>query len=424
MKKKRVMVLGAGYGGIFAAANLCKHELFDITIVDKNSRHQLLQQIHFVVSGIKEPEDIAIPVEELFGNQKRNDTLSAIRGTVESIDLLSKTVNIKNGRGNIDALNYDSVIIALGAETQYFGVDGAEEHCLPFRSVQDALKIKQKVEGLAAGSSVVIVGGGPTGVSLAAALIELPAARHNKIKITVIDSSDSLLPGWDERLSATSLSALRVRGIEITTGKRVAKVDRSYVSVDSGEELISDCTVWTAGVKGLGIKTVPDLEKAKSGRLVVDQYSRIPGFKDAFAIGDISAYELADPDGRTTLAPQLAQLAVRQARFVADNIARSEKGEELNGKLSFCQRGHTIALGNKNVGLLSGLLVTGRMCDYAEDTIVDNFVTEIKNKEKGISAKALAASEDVESQVKGLQYPAAFDFVTYATSQGFLDLVR
>ena len=90
-------------------------------------------------------------------------------------------------------------------------------------------------------------------------------------------------------------------------------------------------------------------------------------------------------------------------------------------KLTFSQRGHTILLGNKSLGLLSGLLVTGRMCDYAEDSIVDNFITEIKNKEKGISAKALKAAESMKSSE---QFPAAFNFVTYATSKAFLDLMR
>jgi hypothetical protein len=93
----------------------------------------------------------------------------------------------------------------------------------------------------------------------------------------------------------------------------------------------------------------------------------------------------------------------------------------MNGNLTFLQRGHTILLGNKSIGLLSGLLVTGRMCDYAEDSVVDNFVMGIRNREKDISAKALKATEHMESSE---EYPAAFNFVTYATSEAFLDLVR
>jgi NADH dehydrogenase FAD-containing subunit len=125
----------------------------------------------------------------------------------------------------------------------------------------------------------------------------------------------------------------------------------------------------------------------------------------------------------SNITPQLAQFAVRQARFVADNIARKEKEDEMSDKFTFSQRGHTILLGNKSIGLLGGLLVTGRMCDYAEDSIVDNFVMEIRNKENGngIFARAPKAIENMESSEE--EYPAAFNFVTYATSKAFLDLI-
>src|SRR5690606_30612195 len=154
--KKCVMILGAGYGGIFAAANLCKRYegMFNITIIDKNPYHQLLQQIHFLISGMKEADDITIPVQDLFGD--RDHDISVVTASAESIDFNSKTVstNHDDGGGRTTALSYDYIIIALGAETQYFGVDGARQHCLPFRSVQDALKIKERVESLTVRSTV------------------------------------------------------------------------------------------------------------------------------------------------------------------------------------------------------------------------------------------------------------------------------
>ncbi|MEW6604896.1 MAG: FAD-dependent oxidoreductase [Thermoproteota archaeon] len=259
--KKRVIILGAGYGGIFAAANLCKKELFDVTIIDRNSYHQLLQQIHHLLSGSKKAEDVTTAVEDLFNDQSGG--ISIIKEALEGIDLGVKSVNIQKD-GGADALSYDYVIIALGAETQYFGVDGAQQHCLPFRSVQDALKIMEIVERLSAGSSVVIAGGGQTGVNLAAALFELPAVKNNKIRITTVDAADGLLPGWDERLSATSQAALVARGIKIVTGKRIVKVNHDSVGADSCEKLRSDCTIWTAGVKGRSIKTVPEVDKRPS----------------------------------------------------------------------------------------------------------------------------------------------------------------
>lgn len=415
--KKSVLVLGAGYGGIFAAAYLCKEGLFDVTIIDRNQSHQLLQQIHHIVSGSKKPGDVTVGIEELFRDENGKGCLSVINAAVTGIDLKRKTVEMQAG-GAAEVRQYDHVVISLGAETQYFGIKGAEKHCMPFRSVKDALEIRKKIESLQAGSIIVIGGGGPTGVSLAAAVSEMDEVRDKRIGIKIVDSAENLLPGWDARLAATSRAVLAARGVEIVTRKRIIEVCSDCIVAEPGERIRSDCTVWTAGVKGCCIGITPEVERTQAGRIVVDRHSRIPGFEDAFAIGDISAFELSGSGGGRT-APQLAQFAVRQARFVADNIARKERGERMNDTLSFSQRGHTIAIGKKNLGLLGGLLVTGRMCDYAEDSIVDNFVMEIKNRGQGISAKAAAAAKVLPED-----YPAPFNFVTYATSDAFSELMR
>ena len=425
--RKKVVVLGGGYGGIFAAASLCKDKIFDIIIIDKNPYHQLLQQIPYIVCGAKgTANDITVRLEELFRDEIAEGFLRVLHATIKSIELMSKTVKLKEVSDTrlVECLQYDYLIISLGAETHYFGVDGAEKHCLTFRSLEDAIKIRQKVESLPANSSMVVAGGGPTGVSLAAALSEMDAVRKKELKIKILDAAATLMPGWDARLIATSERVLATKGVEIITEEKIKSVKVDFLETESGKEIESDCTIWTAGVKGYGISISPEVERTNTGRIVVDRYSRIPGFENAFAIGDISAFEFVDSRGSTmssNIAPQLAQFAVRQARFVAENIARKEKGDEMNGNLTFLQRGHTILLGNESIGLLSGLLVTGRMCEYAEDSVVDNFVMGIRNREKDISAKALKATEHMESSE---EYPAAFNFVTYATSEAFLDLVR
>jgi NADH:ubiquinone reductase (H+-translocating) len=426
MRKKVVVVLGAGYGGIFAAANLCKDKIFDIIIVDKNPYHQLLQQIPYIVSREKDPANITIRLEELFRDEIAKGFLKVFHAIIQSVDLMRKTVKlqqISDSRSDED-LQYDYLIVSLGAETHYFGIDGAKKHCLVFRSVQDAIKIRQRVESLPINSIVIVGGGGPTGISLAAALSEMDAVREKELKIKILDSAATLLPGWDMRLVATCEKVLAAKGVQIITKERIKKVTSDFLETESGKKIESNCNIWTAGVKGYGINIMPEVQRTKAGRIVVDKYSRIPGFDNSFAIGDISAFEIVDPKGSKTssnIAPQLAQFAIRQARFVAENIARKEKEEEMVDKLTFSQRGHTILLGNKSIGLLNGLLVTGRMCDYAEDSIVDNFIMEIRNKEKGISAKALKAIENMESSQ---EFSAAFNFVAYATSEAFFDLIR
>jgi len=293
---------------------------------------------------------------------------------------------------------------------------------MTFRSVQDAIKIRQIIESLPTNSNVVVGGGGPTGVSLAAALSEMDAVREKELRIKILDSAATLLPGWDARLIATSERVLAAKGVHIITDEKIKRVSSNFLETESGKEIEYDCTIWTAGVKGYDINIMPEVQRTKAGRIVVDRYSRIPGFENAFAIGDISAFEIVDSEENmmmmpSNITPQLAQFAVRQARFVAENIARKEKEDKMSDKFTFSQRGHTILLGNKSIGLLGGLLVTGRMCDYAEDSIVDNFVMEIRNKEKGIAAKAHKAIENIGSSEE--EYPAAFNFVTYATSEAF-----
>jgi NADH dehydrogenase len=431
--KKKVVILGAGYGGIFAAAHLCKeNKHISVSLIDKNPYLQLLQQIQYIISGSKRQEDITVGVHELFANEIQAGYFEFVQAVVESIDLENKTVRALSGRSKdeIKDHEYDYLVISLGSETQYFNIAGAKENTLAFRSVQDALEIQERISSLPKNSVIIIGGGGPTGISLAAAMSESHPVSSNNIHIKIMESSNNLLPGWDPRLSKTSLKILSSKGVEILTGRRISRITARSVITDSGEEIASDCTIWTAGAKGLSINISPQIEKTRSDTIPVDNYFRISGFPSAYAIGDICEFQ-PDKDNDTDNnknsggtgaepLPKLAQLAVRQARFVAENIIRKEKGQDLKDKFDYYQRGHTISLGNKNLAVMSGLLVTGDMCNYTEDTIVDNFVIEIKNREKGVSAKALAATKDNET----VDYPAPFDFVTYAVSDAFSDLVR
>src|ERR687894_1580633 len=146
----------------------------------------------------------------------------------------------------------------------------------------------------------------------------MDAVREKELKVKILDSAATLLPGWDERLIATSERVLTAKGVQIITDEKIKRVRSNFLETESGKVIESDCTIWTAGVKGYDINIMPEVQRTNTGRIVVDRYSRIPGFENAFAIGDISAFEIVDSRGSTTssnIAPQLAQFAVRQARF-------------------------------------------------------------------------------------------------------------
>ncbi len=432
--KKKVLILGAGYGGVFAAAYLCKEkkeEYYDITLIDQNSHLELIQQISYIVLGSKDAGDVTVRINDLFRNEIGKGQIEFVEALVETIDLNNKTVKVlKNGITSQDH-KYDYLVIALGSETGYFDIPGAKENTLSFRSVQDALKIKKTISNLDDNSTIIIGGGGPTGVSLAAALAESDALHDKNVEIKIMDARGSLLSEWDPRLIKTSEKVLASKGIEILTKKKIQEITPKSVVIESGDEIRSDCTIWTAGVKGRSIKIVPRLEKTRSDTIPVDKYFKLSGFDNAFAIGDICEFRPGSNQDKDSLKapppssppPKLAQLAVRQGHFVAENIIKKEKGENLNDEFRFFQRGHTISLGQKSIAILNGLLVTGNMCNYTEDTIVDNFITEIKNREQGISVKARAATRDVAA-AEETDYPAAFDFVTYATSRAYMELVK
>ena len=248
--KKRVLILGAGYGGIFAAAHLCKeNEHYSISLIDKNPYLQLVQQIPYIISDSKRQKDITVKISELFANQMHTGHLEFIQAVVEGINLENQTVRVSAHRKErgIKEYQYDYLIVSLGSDTQYFNITGAKENSLPFRSVQDALEIKEKLSALPENSTIIVGGGGPTGVSLAAALSESQLVNGKNIQIKIIEASDNLLPGWDPRLSKASQKILSSKGIKILTGRTIKKITSRSAITDLGEEIISGCTIWTAG---------------------------------------------------------------------------------------------------------------------------------------------------------------------------------
>lgn len=391
---KNIVILGGGYAGIFAAANLInKRGDVKIIIIDKNPYHQLLQQIHLIPANIKIPENLTLKINDLLKND-----VDFFEDSLESINLEKRRVITKTGI----EYSYNYIIIALGATDAYYNVKGAQQYSHSFRSVSDALKLREAITKLPSDSVIVICGGGATGISLAGALSE---TFGEKIKIKVVEAQDNILAEWDPRLVKTVKKILSERNVEILTGQPVKEISNSSVVVGSNIRVNCDLTVWTAGIKGFDIKTTPHVKTTKSERIIVNKYSQIEGFDNAFAVGDISAFILENG----VLSPQLAQFAVRQARNVAKNIMRKEGGEPMI-ELNYSQKGQILSLGRRCIGLINGILVTGALCEYAEDFVIDNYIAAIENRGKGIHA--LAYENDVVSQIS-----TSLNFMTYTASR-------
>jgi NADH:ubiquinone reductase (H+-translocating) len=375
----RVLILGGGYAGIFAASNLCKNKNVQVTLVSDGPQLQLLQNIHRVASGELQPRDIMLDIQGILGKD-----VIFVKGKSEKVDLVAKQAEIVLiESGMVQIIQYDCLIIAIGAKNAYFGIKGARENTLSLRSVDDSIKLDRIIKTLPQGSILTIAGGGATGLSLTGALSE---KYGNKIKIRVIEAQKEVLPGWDPLIIEMVKGKLeKNKNLEILRGKPIIEIGLHSITLSSGETLQTNVTVWTAGIGGQDLNIIPEVKRSGSGRIIVNKYSQVlwsdGGVLDnVFAIGDISAFPL-DNEGK--MSPQLAQFAVRQARNVAKNILRKESGEEMI-EFEYLQKGQIISLGTNCMGTLNGFPISGWLCENTEDFVIDNYIKAVLNRGEGL----------------------------------------
>jgi NADH dehydrogenase len=380
---KKICILGSGYAGLFCASNLLLDKFynnkFEITVIDQNSFHLLLQQIHLVCAGLKQPEEISFSIRDLMKNEIKffNDIIIQVN--------FDKQVVLTAGNFEYE---FDYLIVALGASNSYFGIEGARDFSQSLRSLDDALKIQKKIQQLKH-KNIVICGAGATGISLAGALCE---NTNKNIKIIIVEAQPDILPGWNPNLVRTIKAFLEHNKVDLITNNPIKEVKPSSVLLSDGK-ILDDClSIWTAGVRGVNLSTIPEIKKTTSNRIIVNKFSQISGCENAFALGDISAFPLTNGQ----ISPQLAQFAVRQAKNVAKNILKKEKGEKMT-EFHYEQHGNILSLGRTCIGMIGGVIVTGSLCRYVEDFLIDNYIETIKNRGRGISS--LAYEQDKLSQI-------------------------
>jgi NADH dehydrogenase len=398
----RVLILGGGYAGIFAASNLCKNKNVQVTLVSDGPQLQLLQNIHRVASGELQPRDITLDIQSILGKD-----VIFVKGKSEKVDLVAKQAEIVLTEcGMVQTIQYDYLIIAIGAKNEYFGIKGARENTLSLRSVDDSIKLHRIIKSLPQGSILTIAGGGATGLSLAGALSE---KYGKKIRIRVIEAQKEVLPGWDPIIIEMVKGKLeKNKNLEILRGKPITEIGPHSIVLSSGETLQTNMTVWTAGIGGQNITIIPEAKRIGSGRIIVNKYSQVLRsdggiFDNVFAIGDISAFQL-DTDGK--LSPQLAQFAVRQARNVAKNILRKESGEEMI-ELEYLQKGQIISLGTHCMGTLNGFPISGWLCENTEDFVIDNYIKALLNRGEGLEGMVY------DGNSIGTEIVTSINFISY-----------
>jgi NADH:ubiquinone reductase (H+-translocating) len=413
---KRIVILGAGYAGIFLATNIARYleeKAGEIIIIDRNPYHQLLQEIHLVATGFRTADEVKIPILRLIDGMN-----------IKFIQSNTKQIRPDKNLVVLDSteIKYDVLIICLGASTKYFNIKGAKENSLPLRSISDASLIYDKVSTLIKSNNkenIVIVGGGATGVSLGGALSDF--IKENKktdsLSITIIEALPTILPGWDERLVKKVNEVLQKKRIKIMTRSPVTKVENYgssiYLSDDDASKIHSSLTIWTAGVKGYDIPIDPEVEKTKDGKIVVNEFCQIDRYPNIFSIGDIAAVK----DENQKLYPPLAQIAIREAKYLSKLIPKhfidgSNVKALPDEKFEYSIKVQLISLGNDDyVGLFNHYVISGNLAKLVEEFARSTYIKSLKSGGRDIDASLY--EDNIFSQlVSGITF-ARFTFMKW-----------
>lgn len=378
-KKKRIVIIGGGFAGVYALKNL--HKFFhrsglkknvEISLISKKNYFLFTPLLHEVATGSLNPENIIEPIREML----RCCLDSFFLGEVLSVDFDKKKILMSERE-----LEYDYLVLALGSETNFYGISGAEENSFTLKSLEDALKIKNSIIAKAEKAisskdivekkqllSFVIAGGGPTGVEFAGELLEFLHSGFGKYfkkaemrlaQISLVQKDKELLPSFDEKIRKKTLEILQKKGIHVFLNSSIKEVSPFSVTLDSGEEIPASMVVWTAGVKPAGLDLIANnpIEKV-SGKIKVNQYLQIPTYPEVFSAGDGAFIEdVRFPRG----VPALAQTAEAEAKKVAENIFLSFSNKNLSS-FSYQHKGDMISLGQwMALGKISGVVFWGRI---------------------------------------------------------------
>ncbi|HLK46293.1 MAG TPA: NAD(P)/FAD-dependent oxidoreductase [Acidimicrobiales bacterium] len=351
--RARVLVLGAGFAGLSAVRHLVGTEM-DVTIVDQHNFHTFQPLLYQVATAGLEPADVAYPVRTVFG---RAPNVTFRHARVDAIDLAGRTVTTSEG----DRLAYDALVVATGAVVAHFGVPGAAEHALPLYTLRDARRLRNRLLSVLEeadahperhddGAPVfVVVGGGPTGVETAGALVELLEVvitrdrlriDPTRSKVVLVDGADRLLGPFRPEASRYAADTLRSRRVDVRLGCQVASVDASSVTLADGTTLRADVVVWAAGVAveptaaGLG---------GTRGRVAVEPNLSLKAHPEVFVVGDAAAVPIGPGLGRCA---QVAQVAIQSGRHAARELRRRANGEPARA-FRYVDKGIMAAIGRR-----------------------------------------------------------------------------
>ncbi len=333
--RPRVVIVGGGFGGL-RLAQVLEDEPVQVTLVDRRNFHTFQPLLYQVATAMLDPAAIARSLRAIL---RRQANVEVRLGTVTGVDWAAKLVLLADGT----PIAFDTLVLATGAVTSDYGIEGVAEHAFPLKSPEEALRLRHHVlerfeRALADPARIesgeltfTVVGGGPTGVELAGALVELidnvvrkdfPGLDVDRAHVVLIEATDHLIDPFHPRSRENARHTLESRGVEVRLGTTVEAVTADAVHLAGGAVVPTRTLIWTAGVRANPLADRLGLDQTQGGRIVVEPDLSVPGHPDVFVIGDLAASR--DLDGN--LHPQMAPLAQQGADHVAAQLRRRRQG--------------------------------------------------------------------------------------------------
>ncbi|QKS72177.1 NAD(P)/FAD-dependent oxidoreductase [Paenalkalicoccus suaedae] len=382
-QKQKIVILGAGYGGMILAARLQKSTVYrdaQITLVNKHNYHYQTTWLHEPAAGTMHPEKTRMKIDSVIDFNK----ISFVKDTVLEVKPEERKVVLENAE-----LDYDILVVGLGSEPETFGIPGVHEHAFAIRSVNSVRVIREHIEYNFANYNkqdekddslltFIVAGAGFTGIEFIGELSErIPELceeydiPREKVKLYSVEAAPTALPGFDEELVEYAMNVLESRGVEFKINTPIEEVTAQGVRLKGGEEIHSNTVVWTTGVRGNSVIEKSGFESMR-GRIKVEKDLRAPGHEDVFVIGDC-ALIINEEINRPY--PPTAQIAIQQAYTAANNIKALIEGKKDLEAFKPDIKGTVASLGGKEaIGVVGSRKVYGNSASVVKKMIDNRYL--------------------------------------------------
>lgn len=358
----KVVIVGAGFGGLKLARQLNNKAGFEVVLIDRFNHHQFQPLFYQVATAGLDASNISFPLRKVFHNSKNvKIRLAELKEVVPSENKIIT---------DIEEIQYDVLVLAMGADSNFFNNQQIKNNAIPMKSTVEALQLRYRIlqnfeealtltdkKELQRRMNIVVVGGGPTGVELSGALAEMkryvlpkdyPELDFSQMNIYLLEGANSTLATMSEKSAKESCEYLNKMGVKVMTHSLVKDYNGKEVTLNDGKTIESSIVIWAAGIKGNVPKGIEPGLIAKGNRIKVDRYNKVEGADNIYVIGDLAYME--EPPAYPNGHPQLAAVAIQQGDLLAENLKRIERKSSTFYEFTYNNKGTMATIGrNKAV---------------------------------------------------------------------------